>query len=65
MFGDRASDLEAARAAGIPTRVLLATDGAGEPARVPDGLATHRYARLDQALADVELAGRLGAMAGS
>jgi D-glycero-D-manno-heptose 1,7-bisphosphate phosphatase len=65
MFGDRASDLEAARAAGVPTRVLLATDGVGEPARVPDGLATHRYARLDEALADVELAGRLGAMAGS
>jgi len=64
MFGDRASDLEAARAAGIPTRVLLATDGVGEPAPVPDGLATHSYVRLDDALADVELAGRLEAMAG-
>jgi len=64
MFGDRASDLEAARAAGIPTRVLLATDGVGEPARVPDGLATHRYVRLDDALADAELAGRFKAMAG-
>jgi histidinol phosphatase-like enzyme len=65
MFGDRASDLEAARAAGVPTRVLLATDGTGKPAQVPDGLATHRYVRLDEAVADVELASHFKAMAGS
>jgi D-glycero-D-manno-heptose 1,7-bisphosphate phosphatase len=65
MFGDRVSDLEAARAAGVPTRVLLATDGVGDPAQAPAGLATHRYARLDDALADSELVGRFRAPAGA
>jgi histidinol phosphatase-like enzyme len=32
MFGDRDSDLQAARAAGVPRRVMLATDGFGEVA---------------------------------
>jgi D-glycero-D-manno-heptose 1,7-bisphosphate phosphatase len=51
MFGDRASDLEAAQSAGLLHRVLLATDGRGQPADVPNGLATARYARLDEAVA--------------
>jgi D-glycero-D-manno-heptose 1,7-bisphosphate phosphatase len=51
LFGDRASDLQAARSAGVPRRVLLATDGFGELADVPDGLATARYVRLDDAVA--------------
>jgi D-glycero-D-manno-heptose 1,7-bisphosphate phosphatase len=51
LFGDRASDLQAARSAGVPRRVLLATDGRGEPADDPDGLATARYVRLDDAVA--------------
>lgn len=50
LFGDRASDLEAARAAGVPTRVLLATDGAGVPTSVAAGLATHAGTRLDEVL---------------
>lgn len=51
LFGDRASDLLAAKAAGIPRRILLATDGHGPFAIVPDGLATASYARLDTAVA--------------
>ncbi len=50
LFGDRASDLLAAQAAGVPCRILLATDGRGEPAQVANGLATGRYRRLDQAV---------------
>ena len=47
MFGDRASDLEAARAADVPGRYLLGTDGAGVPPALPDPtLATGRYASL-------------------
>lgn len=51
LFGDRASDLEAARAAGVPRRILLATDGRGTPASVAEGLATARHVRLDAAVA--------------
>lgn len=50
LFGDRASDLQAAKAAGVPSRVLLATDGRGEPAEVASGLATARHTRLDEAV---------------
>ena len=59
MFGDRASDLEAARAAGVPHRVLLATDGTGEPVEVAPGLATDRCARLDEALAKADFVARI------
>jgi D-glycero-D-manno-heptose 1,7-bisphosphate phosphatase len=53
MFGDRATDLEAARAAGVGRRILLATNGAGPaPALPPNGLATASYARLDEAVTD-------------
>ena len=55
MFGDRASDLQAAAAAGVARRILLATDGRGEPVPVPDGLATGRGVRLDSAV-EAELA---------
>ena len=50
MFGDRASDLQAAQSAGVARRVLLATDGQGEPVQVPEGLATGQAARLDLAV---------------
>lgn len=55
MFGDRASDLQAARVAGLAKRILLSTDGKGEPADVPAGLATGRYSTLDAAV-DAEFA---------
>lgn len=53
LFGDRDSDLMAARTAGIPLRVLLGTDGIQIP-RMPQeqALATHVYRRLDEALTD-------------
>ena len=50
MFGDRASDLRAEKAAGVARRVLLATDGHGFPVSVPDGLATGQHVRLDEAV---------------
>ena len=50
MFGDRASDMQAAKSAGVTRRILLATDGHGEPAHLPDGLATATAGRLDLAV---------------
>ena len=50
MFGDRASDMQAARAAGVGRRVVLATDGHGEPETVAHGLATASATRLDLAV---------------
>ena len=53
LFGDRETDLEAARAAGVPIRVLLGTDGREVPA--PDsaiGLATARFRNLLEAAAE-------------
>jgi D-glycero-D-manno-heptose 1,7-bisphosphate phosphatase len=58
LFGDRESDLIAARAAGIPARVRLSTDGI-EPPRAEEArseetdpsLATARYPSLAAALA--------------
>lgn len=47
LFGDRRSDLQAALAAGVPQRVLLATDGRGAPSAAEDGgLATARFPSL-------------------
>lgn len=51
LFGDRASDLQAARAAGIPHRILLGTDGLKPPAELSDiSLATARFQSLRHAL---------------
>jgi D-glycero-D-manno-heptose 1,7-bisphosphate phosphatase len=56
MFGDKASDLEAARAAGVPLRYLLGTDGRAAPALPAEpGLATAAYASLAAALEDPAL----------
>ena len=52
MFGDRATDLEAARAAGVPHRILLGTNGSTAPATdLPPGLATVRHRSLLDAAA--------------
>lgn len=52
MFGDKPSDLEAARAAGVEQRVLLGTDGRAVPTvSLPERLATTRYASLADAVA--------------
>lgn len=51
MFGDKRSDLEAARDAGVLTRVLLGTDGHASPTEeLPDGLASARFASLADAI---------------
>jgi D-glycero-D-manno-heptose 1,7-bisphosphate phosphatase len=56
LFGDKESDLLAARAAGVPVRVLLGTDARSTPtAPEPTGLATAVFQRLDEALADTPL----------
>jgi D-glycero-D-manno-heptose 1,7-bisphosphate phosphatase len=56
LFGDKESDLLAARAAGVPERVLLGTDGAAAPAApVPSDLATALFRRLDEALSDASV----------
>jgi D-glycero-D-manno-heptose 1,7-bisphosphate phosphatase len=53
MFGDKMSDLEAARAAGVPIRMLLGTDGRETPALpLADDLATAAYRGLLDATAD-------------
>ena len=56
LFGDKESDLLAARAAGVPVRVLLGTDARSiPPFRALPGLATAVFRRLDEALADTTL----------
>jgi hypothetical protein len=56
MFGDKASDLVAARAAGVPLRYLLGTDGRAAPALPAEpGLATATYASLAAAVEDPAL----------
>jgi D-glycero-D-manno-heptose 1,7-bisphosphate phosphatase len=50
MFGDRESDLQAAQAAGVPQRYLLATDGASVPAACADSLASGRFTSLAAAV---------------
>jgi D-glycero-D-manno-heptose 1,7-bisphosphate phosphatase len=58
MFGDKASDLKAARAAGVLVRVLLGTDGRTKPALpLADDLATAAYRGLLDATADAALLG--------
>ena len=56
MFGDKASDLEAARAAGVPLRILLGTDARERPAlSSAAGLASSAYRGLVDATADAAL----------
>ena len=56
MFGDRASDLEAARRAGVPARYLLGTDAIAVPAELADRtLATGRFPSLLDAVSSAEL----------
>ena len=56
MFGDKVSDLEAARAAGVPIRVLLGTDARGVPTLpLAPGLATGAFRGLLEATADTTL----------
>jgi D-glycero-D-manno-heptose 1,7-bisphosphate phosphatase len=50
LFGDKVSDLQAAVAAGVPQRVLLATNGNGAPEGAPAGLATASFASLAEAV---------------
>lgn len=51
LFGDKASDLEAAAAAGVPQRVLLGTDGRALPHADVCPLATARFRSLADAVA--------------
>lgn len=52
MFGDKPSDLQAARAAGVGRYALLATDGVGEPAALDGELAgAPRFRDLAEAVA--------------
>ena len=53
MFGDRASDLQAAAAAGVPLRYLLGADGLLRPE--PDRLSSAQFSSLREAAASVEL----------
>ena len=51
MFGDKPSDLQAARAAGVPWRILLGTDGRAAPTLPAEaGLATSLQASLAAAV---------------
>lgn len=55
MFGDRASDLQAAAAAGVPLRYLLGTDGRERPPPAePRGLSTSEFKDLREAASEVE-----------
>jgi D-glycero-D-manno-heptose 1,7-bisphosphate phosphatase len=51
LFGDKASDIEAAAAAGVPRRVLLGTDGRALPPSDLAPQATARFASLADAVA--------------
>jgi D-glycero-D-manno-heptose 1,7-bisphosphate phosphatase len=50
LFGDKASDIEAALAAGVPHRVLLGTDGRAPPPAGVAPEATARFASLADAV---------------
>jgi D-glycero-D-manno-heptose 1,7-bisphosphate phosphatase len=51
LFGDKPSDIEAARAAGVGRAFLLAKDGRGEPVELPVGLVAERSNSLATAVA--------------
>jgi D-glycero-D-manno-heptose 1,7-bisphosphate phosphatase len=56
LFGDKETDLLAARAAGVPVRVLLGTDALSPPAAPSQvGLATALFRRLDEAVSNMSL----------
>ena len=60
MFGDRLSDLHAARAAGVPVRYFLGTDGRSTPPPpAADNLATACFADLLSAVSSEHFAGVL------
>jgi len=50
LFGDKASDIDAAAAAGVPQRVLLGTDGQAHPPAAATPQATARFASLAEAV---------------
>jgi D-glycero-D-manno-heptose 1,7-bisphosphate phosphatase len=52
LFGDSASDIEAARCAGVPLRVLLGTDAVRTPSPADEAAsgASHAFRSLDEAL---------------
>lgn len=60
LFGDKASDLQAAAAAGVPVRVLLGTDGAALPDDAQAACATARFRSLAEAVAAHQLWAQLG-----
>lgn len=63
LFGDKETDLLAARAAGIPIRVLLGTDALSLPAAPSQaGLATALFRRLDEAVSNRSLLHALDAL---
>lgn len=54
LIGDKDSDLQAARAAGVPIRLLVGTDGRAPLVALPEpGLATGRYSSVAAAVADI------------
>ena len=64
LFGDRASDLQAAASAGIPLRYLLGTDGLTCPAPAePPGLSTAQFSNLKEAAASLKLGDAVTALA--
>jgi D-glycero-D-manno-heptose 1,7-bisphosphate phosphatase len=60
LFGDKRHDLEAAAGAGVPARVLLATNGAHEPARIEGSLCSASFRSLAEAVASPVLWALLG-----
>ena len=64
LFGDRASDLQAAANAGVPLRYLLGTDGLSRPAPAePPGLSTGQFSNLKEAAASLEVGDAVSAFA--
>ncbi len=55
LFGDKATDIEAALAAGVPQRILLGTDGTALPDADVAVAATARFASLAEAVASRSL----------
>ena len=56
MFGDTLADLEAAKAAGVPMRILLGKNGQATPEEpTPAGLASARFRSLSEAASAIEV----------